>query len=368
MLTSRSQSAKQQGVPTKATGIGYVRASFVNALALAEKDTSLAGRIRELPDSDAIRAAVGTGGTSGSWGFVNDSAGWADAEKSMDWLYERVQQTGRVSFVHGTAARLTHDSSAVTGAELKDGRVVSGDLVMLAAGAWSPTLLDLSGTVTATGQVLGYISLTEEEQTRLGGMPTLLNLSTGMFVIPPANRLLKAARHAYGYLNPVSLPAAPLPSSPDLLPSSSPVVVSVPRTASTEPPFTTIIPADGAAALRQALHDMVPLPGLGDRPWLRTRLCWYADTPTGDFLVSPHPHWQRLFVATGDSGHAFKFLPVLGDRVVDIIMGQCPEDLREKWAWPERTAEAVVVTSDGSRGDKPGLILDEELQKSSSQE
>ncbi len=48
------------------------------------------------------------------------------------------------------------------------------------------------------------MDITEEEQTALSGMPVLLNMTTGLFVIPPAHGVLKMARHAYGYLNPVA--------------------------------------------------------------------------------------------------------------------------------------------------------------------
>ena len=108
------------------------------------------------------------------------------------------------------------------------------------------------------------------------------------------------------------------------------------------------------------------------RPFAKTRICWYTDTPTGDFLVDYHPGYEGLFVATGGSGHAFKFLPVLGDKVVDCVVGQRPAAFADKWAWRRQAAQdttglgwATVVTEDGSRGGKPGLLLRDELSKSS---
>jgi sarcosine oxidase / L-pipecolate oxidase len=184
-------------------------------------------------------------------------------------------------------------------------------------------------------------------------MPILLNLTTGLFIIPPTNRVLKIARHAYGYLNPAT-GSSPLPCSPT---APAPQVVSQPLTHLTVPSLS--IPKEGADDLRRAVCEMVPLPGLAERPFTKTRLCWYSDTPTGDFLIDYHPQWKGLFVATGDSGHAFKFLPVIGDKIADCIMGNCPAEFRAKWAW--KPAAPVVITEDGSRGGKPGLILAEEL-------
>ncbi|KAL1877335.1 hypothetical protein VTK73DRAFT_8788 [Phialemonium thermophilum] len=358
----------------KKSGMEYVRASWENVRALSAHDPQFAGRIRELPDAAAIREAVGTGGSSGSWGYVNETAGWADAAKSMAWLYERVRRTGRVSFVRGTVTRLVSNyddgsSATVTGIELSDDRTLSADLVMLATGAWTASLLDLGGQAVATGQVLAYMDITEEEQEKLARMPTLLNLSTGLFIITPSNRILKIARHGYGYLNPTAFSTAPLNSPPSTAKESSQRrSVSFPATSVSDP--TLSIPEEGAAALRQALREMVPFPNLHDRPFTRTRLCWYSDTPTADFIVSYHPRVRGLFVATGDSGHGFKFLPVLGDKIVDVLEGHCPPEFREKWAWkdakPEgRLDEQQIFTEDGSRGGVPGLILENELRKAS---
>ncbi|KAK4164524.1 putative fructosyl amino acid protein [Cladorrhinum sp. PSN259] len=340
---------------SKLTGMDYARMSWANVVALASQDPVLAERIRELPNPEAIRGASGTGSRSGTWGYINQNSGWANAEASMAWLLEQVKQTGRVNFVAGTVVSLEHDGTTVTGAKLTDGRVLSADLVMVAAGAWTGSLVDLQGQAIATGQTLGYIDITEEEQERLGKMPVILNLSSGLFIIPPVNRVLKVARHAYGYVNPIKLSVPPLPVSPQSTPATT---VSIPRTSYTDSSLS--IPAEGAADLRTALREMVP--ELQDRPFVKTRLCWYSDTRTGDFLIDYHPFWKNLFVTTGDSGHAFKFMPVIGNKIVDCIMRQCQTQFKDKWEWKQPDGKPLF-TEDGSRGGKPGLILAEELAK-----
>ncbi|KAJ9151292.1 FAD dependent oxidoreductase [Pleurostoma richardsiae] len=351
-----------QAQPSKKSGMDYVRASWENVKDIAAKDPQLADSISELSGVEAIRGAVGTGGTSGSWGYINRSSGWADAEKSMAWLYDRVKETGRVQFVNGTVTSLNTAGNAVTGVTVSTGQTLSAELVIVATGAWTGALVDLSGQATATGQILAYMDITDAEQAQLAKMPTLLNMTSGLFVITPSNNVLKVARHAYGYVNPTTTVTAPL-RPPD---AATTATVSLPLTHLDDPALS--IPVSGAAALRSALREMVPLPGIPERPFSRTRLCWYTDTPSGDFLIDYHPHWRGLFVATGGSGHGFKFLPVLGEKIADCVEGQCPPEFRTKWSWRETRGDAfqgwdAVVTEDGSRGGEPGLILQEELAK-----
>jgi len=333
-------------------GMDYVRSSWANVLSLASYNPDLASSIHELRDTAAIRERLGTGGSSGSWGYINQGSGWADAAASTNWLFNRVKETGRVTFVSGTVSSLKHSGTRVTGAWLSDGRVLTAELVVLAAGAWTGGLVDLSGQATATGQVLGYLDLTEAEQEKLGDMPVILNLTSGLFIIPPRNRILKVARHAYGYLNPTLPETTQLPSASSSPPNQP---ISYPITYLSDPALS--IPQEGADDLRQALREMVP--GLAERPFTKTRLCWYSDTPTGDFLVTYHPRYDGLFLATGDSGHGFKFMPVIGDKVVDCIVHNCPPDFIKRWGWKPDTQR--VVTEDGSRGGQPGLILANEF-------
>ncbi|KAL1837056.1 hypothetical protein VTJ49DRAFT_4325 [Mycothermus thermophilus] len=347
------QTFQEEDLKPKLTGLDYARMSWANVQSLAAKDPKLAARIRELSNTDAIRDALGTGGSSGSWGYVNYNSGWANAAASMAWCLDRVRETGRVNLVAGTVVSLEHTEDAVTGARLADGRVLSADLVIVAAGAWTGALVDLAGQAIATAQVLAYVDLTEEEHSKLANMPVILNLSTGLFIMPPVDRLLKVAKHALGYINPIQPAHPPLPLRPHspTTPTTTPTPVSLPRTSLTDP--TLSIPSDAASDLRRALHEMIPWPSLRDRPFAKTRLCWYSDTLTADFLIDYHPNWRGLFVATGDSGHAFKFLPVIGDKIVDRILREGPAEFGGKWDWKAKTeALPMRFTQDGSRGNE----------------
>ncbi|KAJ9620486.1 hypothetical protein H2203_007692 [Taxawa tesnikishii (nom. ined.)] len=318
-------------------GREYMRKSMENVRRLGLSDEK--GDIQVLRSRKDIEGVVNTGGGSEATG--------------------KVAATGRVEFVHAAISRLLFAKSSgastndlVEGVELADGSIMKADLTILATGAWTPKFLDLRGITSATGQILAYTELSAAEQEMYGKNPTLMNESTGMFIIPPQGRVLKVARHGYGYGNPTQIPN---PENP-----SETITVSLPRTKQDDPNLW--IPPEGLQACRHALAEMIP--ALKDRPFTYSRICWYTDTPKGDWIVSYHPRYKGLFVATGGSGHGYKFLPVIGDEIVKCVVGETPEAFREKWAWPTRQTEDHISTDDW-RGGRKGMILDEELGKGS---
>jgi hypothetical protein len=84
--------------------------------------------------------------------------------------------------------------------------------------------------------------------------------------------------------------------------------------------------------------------------WLmhRGNTCADSNSATGDFIVDYHPEKKGLFLATGGSGHGFKFLPIIGHHIVDILEGVEGAEYKAKWKWPQQ--RELVVTKDGSRG------------------
>ncbi|KXL50985.1 hypothetical protein M433DRAFT_139388 [Acidomyces richmondensis BFW] len=307
--------------------------------------------------ADVRRIFASMGGECGMTGYVNWTSGWADAEAGMMHMRKLVAETGRVSFRTSEVRRLHFSPARVEKVELIDGEILTADLIILATGAWTPKLIDLRGVASATGQVLAYLELTQEEQERLGGNPTLICEDNGMFIIPPCNRILKVARHAYGYSNPTAIPH---PERPD---SDSPITVSLPRTKQDDPAMT--IPSEGDQACREYLSKCIP--DLAGRAWMQTRICWYCDTASGDWLIDYHPAYSNLFVATGGSGHAYKFLPIVGERIVDVILRQDRDDLgielKRKWAWPAERRKEDHVWTDDWRGGIRGMVLDDEYNQ-----
>ncbi|KAI9904308.1 hypothetical protein N3K66_000837 [Trichothecium roseum] len=290
-------------------------------------------------------------------GYYNARGGWADAGAAMRQLAETCGRAG-VSFVtgpRGTVTALRRRGGRVTGVEVAEGPPLEADAVVLATGAWTNRLLPLTHATSASGQPVGFVQLAAEEARRLRDMPVVINLSTGVFVFPPhpGSGLLKVARHGYGWANNVEVETG----GGD---GSSARIVSAPKMDVGEGGW---LPDDADGALRDGLRQLAP--GFADRAWAAgSRLCWYSDTPEGDFVVDWHPDEEGLFLATGGAGHAFKFLPVLGRHIADCFEGKASAELRHKWRLRKAESEegGGLKTGDGSRGGPPIRALTKEEQ------
>jgi sarcosine oxidase/L-pipecolate oxidase len=333
----------------------YVSGSLANVQSIG------VDKIQVLSCPEDIQRVCGLEGKEedrcGSTGYVNWSSGWANAEGAMRWFRKEVEKLNRVKFVVGTVKKLAinHDTNTVSGVILDDSSQIRADLTILAAGAWSASLLDLRGICKSTGQVLSYMPISAEEEASLSKRPTILNLSNALFMIPPAQGLLKIARHGHGYTNPTTIPH---PESDD---PSETITVSLPYTHVNDPNLS--IPIEGHRACRDFLKSIHPSLATPSRPFTKSKICWYTDTRDGDFLISYHPKYKGLFVATGGSGHGFKFLPVIGESILECVMGRTPEEFKERWSWPRERIDERLWRGDGSRGGPVGMILEEEMAK-----
>jgi sarcosine oxidase len=68
--------------------------------------------------------------------------------------------------------------------------------------------------------------------------------------------------------------------------------------------------------IRSALADHLP-DANGRR--VKTTTCLYTVTPDGDFIVDSLPGYPHIVVASPCSGHGFKFAPVIGEVLADLV-------------------------------------------------
>jgi sarcosine oxidase len=78
----------------------------------------------------------------------------------------------------------------------------------------------------------------------------------------------------------------------------------------------TVSPAE-VEAIAEAVRARVP--ALAGR-FLRAVPCMYTNTPDEHFVVGPHPRHPQVVVAAGFCGHGFKFAPVIGEIVSDLVV------------------------------------------------
>ncbi|KAH8655439.1 putative fructosyl amino acid oxidase [Xylariales sp. PMI_506] len=282
---------------------------------------------------------------NGMTALHNPTAGWADAASSIGALANRCSLAG-VSFITGklgTVESLLQDGNRVIGVRA-GGRDVYATTVVLATGAWTGALIDgVDSAMCATGQPVGFVQLTPAEAEELKTHPVVVNMDSGWFCFPPTpdTHILKMARHGYGFTTEV-------PSS-----GKSRLVSGPSRHANNA--SSGYLPDDADEGLREGLRQFFPQ--LANRPWARRRLCWYTDTPKGDFVVDYHPKMDGLFVATGGSGHGFKFLPIIGKYLADCFENKAPDALRQKWKLTitEQSTQkrGRSMVGDGSRGGPP---------------
>jgi glycine/D-amino acid oxidase-like deaminating enzyme len=60
------------------------------------------------------------------------------------------------------------------------------------------------------------------------------------------------------------------------------------------------------------------IPGASSKV-LKTTECLYTMTPDQHFIIDQHPEAEHVFVAAGFSGHGYKFAPVMGEQIADLV-------------------------------------------------
>jgi hypothetical protein len=80
-----------------------------------------------------------------------------------------------------------------------------------------------------------------------------------------------------------------------------------------------------------------------------------AFTTSSDFIISPHAGAKGLYVATCGSFHGYKFFPVLGKYVIQMLEGDLTPELKEKWAW-DRERPAPSLNPDWPRWEMNDLL------------
>jgi glycine/D-amino acid oxidase-like deaminating enzyme len=224
-------------------------------------------------------------------GYFNPLGGWAEATATVTTLARGL------SIRPGRVERLVDEGAIV------DGELVRAGATVVCAGSWVPLLVpELAPHLRAVGQPVFHLRPVDAAPFAAHHFPVFgADISrTGYYGFPAtAAGIVKIANHGTG---------TPLPAGEE---------------------HRAISPAQ-EAALRTMLADTFP--ALAAAPIVDRRLCVYCDTADGAFWIARHPARPNVTIATGGSGHAFKFAPILGDLIADIHLGE-PHPLAEKFGW-----------------------------------
>ncbi|KFZ16085.1 hypothetical protein V501_02400 [Pseudogymnoascus sp. VKM F-4519 (FW-2642)] len=312
-----------------------------------EQVQSQGGEINIFENASRIRDAhceFTSGTLRNCEGYLNPRGGWADSAGAVRHLASQCSALGAsfVTGIRGSVDSLVLDGTRVVGVNVMEGPPLLAEHVILATGAWTSRLIDITSNAISTAQPVGFTQLTADEADMLRRMPIAIDLASGFFVFPPTpgSNILKCARHGYGYETRVSMTT----------PTGEQQQVSAPRLDG-DGTRALFLPGDAEVSLREGLRRFFS-PSISERPFVKKHLCWYTDTPQGDFIVDHYPYLQNLFLATGGSGHAFKFLPILGTYTCDVFEGLAPKSLCQKWACKAGDKD-VLMHGDGSRGGPP---------------
>ena len=256
----------------------------------------------ERMDADQIRRRFPAWRAAGLVdGYYNPQGGWAQSGQVVAHL---LQEAGRQGVVLRTGASVRGwdmEGDRLTGVQTEAGRL-KADCTVLAAGAWTPAMLpELQACVWPVGQPVIHLRAPEPAAYQPPEFVTwALDIAeTGWYGFPSLDDgTLKLANHGPGRRLP---PTA--------------------RLQMTE--------AD-EARFRQFLAEALPALAAAER--VGARVCYYADSWDGDFYIDRVPGRDGLVVATGGSGHAFKFAPLLGDWIADAVEGVANSDL-SRFAW-----------------------------------
>jgi glycine/D-amino acid oxidase-like deaminating enzyme len=236
-------------------------------------------------------------------GYYNPEGGFAQSGKVVAQLIAQAR-AGGIELHEGQAFdHFLEDGSRVAGVATRDGSEFPAEKVVLAAGAWVPYILpSLAGVFRTNGMPVFHLRPSDPDLFRAERFPAFgADISTtGYYGFPlhPTEGVVKVANHGPGR---------------ELNPSGERAVTE------TE-----------TGQLRAFLADTFP--ALADAPIVYTRVCIYCDTWDGHLWIAPDPEREGVVVATGGSGHAFKFAPVLGEMIADATEGKSSPILH-KFRW-----------------------------------
>ncbi|OHW89822.1 sarcosine oxidase [Colletotrichum incanum] len=278
-------------------------------------------------------------------GVLDTTGGMAVADKACLFALHKAASQG-VNFIldekAGALAHLVFDGKRIIGIKTCDGKTHSARLTILACGGWTPSLLPaMDGLCETTAGSVFLLKIPREsllfDRFAPGNFPTWTykmrdGAEGGLYGFPrDEDGWLKIGYRGTKYTNPIVQPDGKERSVPVTRWSAA----SLPVEPKQNGEYLKTVPQQALNVVRAFLAENLSELGAEGIDISFTRVCWYTDTYDNHFVIDYVPGTgDSLMVATGGSGHAFKYLPNIGNWVVDAMEKKGQDKVPLKlWKW-----------------------------------
>ncbi|MCS5518972.1 FAD-dependent oxidoreductase [Curtobacterium flaccumfaciens] len=233
--------------------------------------------------------------------LTHPSAGRIRSDRTIEVFLTLAERTGLADLRFDTRVTGLEDHGDDVTVTLSDGSAVRTASVVAAVGSWAPTLV--GGLLAGRGAGLPAVRVTQEQPAHFpshlpdAAWPSFVHWADGddVYGLLTPGEGVKVGFHGTGpVVDPDHRDFVPVPAEAERLQAY--VARYVPGVDATKPEFIS---------------------------------CLYDNSPDEDFVID---RVGPLTVATGFSGHGFKFAPLLGEMLADLATGGAPHP---RFALPE---------------------------------
>ncbi|PGH12787.1 hypothetical protein AJ80_06611 [Polytolypa hystricis UAMH7299] len=268
--------------------------------------------------------------------YANPAAGWADADDALKLLLDEAIRR-KVRYEVGEVHRLILGENGISGVWTTDGTVYTAHKYLLATGAWTSQLMSpledelglpdierVESQLTAYACCVAHLRLSPDEAKLYEQLPVVVFGNRGELLPVKSNLLKLNCSRVYNVVTTETGHKVSFPLNHD----------------------QSIIPEATKQESLSLIKSWLPQLLENGRQVDTWRLCWDSLSPDNNMLITQHPNPKvsNLYFAAAGSAHSFKFLPVIGKYVVNVLDGTGNgEEGDHRWSWKapeERTSPA----------------------------
>ncbi|MBI4371068.1 MAG: FAD-dependent oxidoreductase [Elusimicrobia bacterium] len=227
------------------------------------------------------------------WALFHPDGGLLWASRAVAATASIAQRKGVRVRSHVKVTQLLKDKSGLRAVKDASGRVWEAERFLFAGGFWTGELLKGFGLpIRVTKQEQLFLRpLLNRGRYRPEHFPVFSSLSQGFYGFP---------LHIHGFIKIADHRKGPRVLKPDL-----------DSLRDLSPKFEK--------SCRRFLKRVIP--ELAAFSEFEGHVGWYDNTPDGDFILDKLPGLANAYVAAGFSGHGFKFAPLMGKSMAELMVG-----------------------------------------------